>query len=278
MRFFKFPTSLLLLLLIFVKDFLVDAGRPLNVQVTLRGKKYSVSSVSSVRELQRNVEDQSGVSPENQGRVLFGGKKLKSSDILEDVGVEDGSVINVVPGKKKSTSSAMKVDSGDNSNKSTGSSSAGKGNLMEDMLRQAGVDKSQLDDLMNSMPGGGEGMPDMEESMKMMQEMMNSPIFQEYMNDPEKLEQSRQMILNNPMMKGMMAGMPGFSEILEDPVKWRETMVAAANMYKDMGPNLLNALGGGSAMSPGAFGLGNGNGAFGTGSASALDELSEGEE
>mmetsp|Transcript_3668 Transcript_3668/g.5043 ORF Transcript_3668/g.5043 Transcript_3668/m.5043 type:complete len:278 (+) Transcript_3668:112-945(+) len=277
MRFFKFPTSWPLLFLVFLKDILIDAGRPLNVQVTLRGKKYSVPSVSSVRELQINVQGQSGVSPENQGRVLFGGKKLKSSDVLEDVGVEDGSVINVVPGKKKSNSSAMKVESGDNNNKSAASPSA-EGNLMEDMLRQAGVDKSQLDDLMKAMPGGADGMPDMEESMKMMQEMMNSPIFQEYMNDPEKLEQSRQMILNNPMMKGMMAGMPCFSEILEDPIKWRETMVAAANMYKDMGPNLLNALGGGGAMPPGAFGLGNGNGAFGTGSASALDELSEGEE
>jgi hypothetical protein len=54
---------------------------------------------------------------------------------------------------------------------------------------------------MKSMGGGDGKPPSMEESMKMMQEMVNSPIFQEYMNDPERLEQSRQMILNNPMLK-----------------------------------------------------------------------------
>lgn len=46
-------------------------------------------------------------------------------------------------------------------------------------MKAAGVDSTQLDDLMKSMPGGGEGMPSMEESMKQMSEMMNSPIFQE---------------------------------------------------------------------------------------------------
>merc|ERR1711935_585795 len=96
--------------------------------------------------------------------------------------------------------------------------------MMESMLKRAGVDPTQMEELMKSMPGGGD-MPDMKESMDMMQSMMSSPIFQEYMSDPEKLEQSRQMILSNPMMKGMMAGMPGMDEILNDPIKWRETML-----------------------------------------------------
>ena len=133
-------------------------------------------------------------------------------------------------------------------------------------MKNAGIDASQIDDLMKSMPGGGEGMPSMEESMKMMQEMVNSPMFDEYMNDPEKLEQSRQMILNNPMMKGMMAGMPGMDEILNDPVKWRETMIAAGNMYKNMGGDLMKAMQGDSN----SFDL--------SGASAALDELSEGED
>ena len=36
----------------------------------------------------------------------------------------------------------------------------------------------------------------MEESMKAMGDMMNSPVFKEYMEDPEKLEESRQMLGN----------------------------------------------------------------------------------
>lgn len=232
----------------------------MNVQVVLRGKKYDVDSVSTVKELQTTVEDQSGISSTKQGRVLFGGRKLKSLDNLEDAGVEDGSVINIVPGKsggakKTSASSSATVPS----------DTGGAGNMMESMLKRAGVDPSQMEELMKSMPGGGEGgMPDMKESMDMMQSMMSSPIFQEYMSDPEKLEQSRQMILSNPMMKGMMAGMPGMDEILNDPVKWRETMLAAADMYKSMGSDLTKLMEGMEDSS--------------INSPTALDELSEGED
>ena len=52
----------------------------------------------------------------------------------------------------------------------------------------------------------------MKESMELMSNMMKSPIFQEYIADPEK---SRQMILTNPMLKSMMAGMPGMEELIE---------------------------------------------------------------
>ena len=235
-----------------------------------------------MKELQLSVKDQAGLDVAKQG-VLFGGRKLKPTDILEDVGVEDGCVINIVPssGKKSKPSSSAAASSVVNvNNNSESSSNAAAGNSMEEMLKKAGIDASQIDDLMKSMPGGGGNgqMPNLQESMGMMQDMMNSPLFKEYMNDPERLEQSRQMILNNPMMKGMMAGMPGFDEILNDPVKWRETMIAAADMYKNMGSDMMN--------NPGAFGLGGaGNDPFGMGgaaagssSSNALDELSEGEE
>ena len=55
---------------------------------------------------------------------------------------------------------------------------------------------------------------------------MNSPIFKEYMSDPDRLEESRQMILNNPMLKSMMAGMPGMEDLLNSPEAWREAMQA----------------------------------------------------
>lgn len=253
------------------------------MDAVLRGKKYSVSNVSTVKELQMSVKEQAGLDVAKQG-VLFGGRKLKPTDILEDVGVEDGSVINIVPssGNKKSKSSAGTTSSVVNVNNGESNAKKEGGNSMEEMLKKAGVDASQIDELMKSMPGGENGqMPNLQESMGMMQDMMNSPLFKEYMNDPERLEQSRQMILNNPMMKSMMAGMPGFDEILNDPVKWRETMIAAADMYKNMGSDMMNSMAG-MGGGPGAFGLGgNDPGAFGMGggsSSNALDELSEGEE
>jgi hypothetical protein len=248
-------------LLVLLPQSLLASG-PLSVQVTLRGKKYSVPSVTTVKDLQSTLESQSGISTKNQGRVLFGGKKLKPADVLEDVGVEDGSMINMVPGKS-SKDAVVNSDGG-----LGGLGGAGGDDWMKDMLKNAGLDPNQLDDLMNSMPGGGEGgMPSMEESMSMMQDMMNSPLFKEYMEDPEKLEQSRQMILSNPMMKGMMASMPGFDEILNDPVKWRETMIAAANMYKSMGSDLSKLMDGSADFS-----------GMGMGGPAGLDDLSEGED
>ena len=72
--------------------------------------------------------------------------------------------------------------------------------------------------------------------------------------------------LKPSMMKSMMGSMPGFDEILNDPVKWRETMVAAANMYKSMGSDLSKLMEG----NPDAFG--------GMGGPAGLDDLSEGED
>eukprot|EP00568_Trieres_chinensis_P008623 CAMPEP_0183302136 /NCGR_PEP_ID=MMETSP0160_2-20130417/8028_1 /TAXON_ID=2839 ORGANISM="Odontella Sinensis, Strain Grunow 1884" /NCGR_SAMPLE_ID=MMETSP0160_2 /ASSEMBLY_ACC=CAM_ASM_000250 /LENGTH=179 /DNA_ID=CAMNT_0025464867 /DNA_START=193 /DNA_END=729 /DNA_ORIENTATION=- len=116
------------------------------------------------------------------------------------------------------------------------------GSSMEEMMKAAGVDADKLDELMKSMPGGEGDMPSVEESMNAMQEMVNSPMFQQYMNDPEQLEKSRQMILENPMMKSMMGSMPGMEDILNDPEKWRETMQAAGEMYKNMGSNLMETM------------------------------------
>ena len=104
------------------------------------------------------------------------GKPLPPKSLLREAGVTDGANIVMTPG-------------------------AGS---MQDLMKQAGVDTDKLDDLMKSMGlnGAGDGKaPSMEESMNMMKDMMNSPMIKDMMSDPERLEQSRQMILNNPMMK-----------------------------------------------------------------------------
>jgi hypothetical protein len=263
------------------------ASKPLqNLQVTLRGKKYDISDVSTVKDLQSRIKAESGLSSEQQGRLLFGGKRLQPNDVLSDVGVEDGGQLNMVPSTtkskpKKSAGTASTVSSGSSSGGSGGAAAAAASvNPMQEFMKQAGMDGDQLDDIMKSMGGNGEKMPTMEESMEMMAEMMNSPIFQEFMNDPEKLEESRQMILGNPMLKSMMAGMPGMEDILNDPEAWRETMQAAANLYQSMDNNALM-----EAMMSGGMGGGMGGANPGAGlfdgaldnsaAAAALDELDE---
>lgn len=278
-------------------SFFSNASKPYTIHATLRGKKYTIPEVTTVEDVQNSLHDQSGLKASEQS-VLFGGQKLKPADILEHLGVEDGSVMNVVP-RKKSTSSSKKKsqtsvatstvgDKGDVStptNVSNNGSGGGGGGFagmpnMEEMLKQSGLDPSMFNGMLNNKDGEGGGMPDMAQTAKMMQDMMKSPLFEQYLNDPERMEQSRQMIMENPMMKGMMSSLPGFDEILNDKDKFRETMLAAAQMYKEMGSSMMGGMDGG--MGNDLFG---GAGSFGgleneatAGSSSALDELSEGED
>merc|ERR1711935_113896 len=118
------------------------------------------------------------------------------------------------------------------------------------------------------------------------------PLFTEYMNDPIKLEEARQMILTNPMLKGMLSGMPGMSQLLESKESWATAMQAAGQMMQSMDADEMIRMaeqtqsmmaGGGFPGMPGAGGMdgmgGMGGGLFGDGnipkattSTTALDE------
>ena len=163
---------------------------------------------------------------------------------------------------------------------------------MKEMLESSGIDTNKMEEMVKNMMGGGGAdgglgglfggrQPSLEDSMDMMSGMMNSPLFTQMMNDPEKLEESRQMILKNPMMKSMLEMNPQMAQIINDPVAWRESMQAAAKMYQEMDKDELLA-----AMKEGAAAAGSGvppdgmpSGLFGDSAASttssALDELDE---
>jgi len=215
-----------------------------DIQVSLRGKKYDLTGVDTVQELQDQLSEQSGVAPSKQGRVLFNGKRLSSEDNLIEAGVKDGDQLNIVPKSKSSKSSTTKKQATATTAASASENPGASG--MDDILK--GLGGAGMDDLMKNFGGGeGGGAPDLKESMEMMSGMMNSPIFKEYMSDPARLEESRQMILNNPMLKSMMAGMPGMEELLNSPEAWREAMQAAAAMYENMDQNdLMQAMMGGA--------------------------------
>lgn len=255
-----------------------------DIQVTLRGKKYDLENVETVKELQDRLSEESGVDPTKQGRVLFNGKRLTPEETLSQAGVKSGDQLNVVP-KSKSKSSGSNSGKKSTTTASSSSSTTAAASSSSSEASTSGMDSlfkglgtEGLDEMMKNM--GGEGAPSMQESMEMMSSMMNSPIFKEYMSDPEKLEESRQMILNNPMLKSMMAGMPGMEELLNSPDAWREAMQAAAAMYQNMDQNdLMQAMMGGASGAPmpgsglsGLFDEESGK------SNTLLDELSEGED
>lgn len=233
-----------------------------NLKVSFVGKNYDVAKATLAEDVSKDIQKQSGGEETSEiaklPQVMWGGKKLAPTAFLRDEGVTDGCTIDCLPGE---------------------------GTNMQDMLKQAGLDTSKLDELMGGMGMGGDGkMPSMEESAKMMKDMMNSPMIKDMMSDPERLEQSRQMILNNPMLKSMMAGMPGMDQLLNDPVAWREAMQAAAQMYQNMDPSqMMNAMmgqnmGGGLPGGGDLGGLFDGLDSNNAAAAATLDELSEGDD
>ena len=269
--------------------------------------------MTTVSELQERLEEQSGIPPAKQGRILFNGKRLGGGSSstavasLSEAGVAEGDQLNCVPAKKSSskkksttTTTAAAATTGASAAPPAAAASSETDSLADivkglEGALGGGPGGGGLDDMMSKlmsggMPGGGEGgMPDMAESMQMMKELTNSPLFSQYMNDPEKLEESRQMILNNPMMKAMMASMPGMSDILEDKEAWAQAMMAAAGIMQAMDPEdmlkMMEAGGGAGGMGgmpPGMGGMGGmgGAGLFDNAGAasSALDELSEDDE
>jgi len=318
----------------------VDAAVPTpisNVQVTLKGKKYQIDDVTTVAELQERLEEQSGISPSKQGKILHQGKRLSATTAgghLSEAGVSEGDQLNCVPAKKKSTtSSSTKKKSSASSLTSAAASTAaapaaataaagagGSDTSLADIMKGFGLGgegggeggagaggpgglDAMIQKMMSGAGGGAEGagggMPDMKESMAMLKELTNSPLFSEYMNDPTKLEESRQMILQNPMMKTMMSSMPGMSELLENKEVWAQTMIAAGQMMKNMDSDDMikmmeaqaGAMGGAGGMPGGMGGAMGGAGAGGMpdmsslfgdnptlSTTSALDELSEGED
>lgn len=240
------------------------AGKPVqSLQVSLRGKKYTVSGVETVQELREKIGRKSGVELEKHD-VLFSGRRLKSRDVLSEIGVKDGAQLTLIPAKTSNPAAKY----GNASSKSSSSAEV----TMEKYMQNSGMDTEKLQEMMKGFSSGTTGGgPSVKESMEMMSSMMKSPMFQEYMSDPKQLENSRKMILENPMLKSMLSSMPGLEDILSDPVAWRQTMVAAANMYKNMDPDqLLKAMGQLGGDMTGLDGSGENAAA-----AAALDELDE---
>mmetsp|Transcript_17387 Transcript_17387/g.54299 ORF Transcript_17387/g.54299 Transcript_17387/m.54299 type:complete len:163 (-) Transcript_17387:311-799(-) len=95
-----------------------------------------------------------------------------------------------------------------------------------------GEDPLGGDSILGGLPGG---MPtDMAEYEKMMESLMDSPMMQEFLNDPEKMELSRQALLNNPMAMQMIKSMPGLEDIVHDKEKWAERMKASKEQFDAM--------------------------------------------
>lgn len=88
---------------------------------------------------------------------------------------------------------------------------------------------------LSALMGGGAGAGGMEQLIAQLPQMMNglmkTPMLQDYLSNPDKQEQSRDAILNNPLLKGFLESDPEFARVVNDPEKWRASMEAAKSLF-----------------------------------------------
>ena len=164
---------------------------PTSVTASVRGKKYEVEA-ETVEEFISKVCEVANLDPEQQS-VLFKGKILNSSDILQEIGVQKSDILMIVKGKRSRSKQEIESDS-----------------------QSMNVDSLMGSDKMPSSPA------DMQNAMKAMDNLLDSNFVDEYFKDDETLENARKQMLENLDQYEKM--MPGFKnqamEIVSSPEKW----------------------------------------------------------
>ncbi|EME29115.1 Peptidyl-prolyl cis-trans isomerase Mip [Galdieria sulphuraria] len=232
---------------------------------TFNKQQFDVSvgestNIYTVHSLQEKIAEVSGIVADRQ-TLLYKGQVLDPDAPLANYSVSDGVTINVVRrvGAKPSgnnsknhsdVSSSSETVSEDKKRTEASSSSAsvGLGTITEDTLssymKNLGMsstfpntdNQSQLSHLVQSLMGGAQsGSGDMGSMSEMLSSIWQTPAMQEYLNDPEKLEASRQAVKNNPFLQPWIQADPEFSKVLNDPERWKESMEAAKMMFSKTG-------------------------------------------
>lgn len=220
---FKLILVCVLICSVLICTVVANAGG-ISVIANIRGKKYEIVA-ETVEEFTEKAESMADLEAGQQS-VLFRGKVLNAGDRLEDVGVQENDVLNVLKGRKpRAAASADALDSLDLSEEEPAELAGGMGGGMP------------------GIPGMGPGMPagmdkeQMEAAMKQMDQLLDSNFVDEYFSDDDKLEKARLNMLEN-LDQFDNGSMPGFREqaleIASSPEKWMEAMNTAKNQILDM--------------------------------------------
>lgn len=223
---------------------------------TVQGKKLDLTA-STVAELQQQVASAQGLRADRQA-VFFKGKKLDPSETLADAGVKNGDALTVTASRGKSAVADSKVVAG----------SGGSGLDVDDDVDNE-LDAIPAAAASGGLGGGSGGMMDAMFGGAQSKEVL------EALDNPVKLEQSRQALLNHPMYKQMAAQVPGLAEAVNDPKKWKETMGQAREMMGKVAAGGKEAAEVRQAMEAGMkyFGGPGGAGAAGSMGMGGLDSL-----
>lgn len=247
---------------------------PLSIKARcFNGQSYDLaldSPSATVTDLQTSISQASGITPDRQ-TILFKGQVLKPGSPLSEYSLVEGNVVNVVRRIGKSSARSAPPAPAPAPAPAPSPTSA----PAADPEPETAPQPPSLDEMMRSLnmggaPGlgtgpagmppdlgallggaGGAGLggglgagagaanPNMEQLLAQLPQMMNglfqTPMMQEYLNDPDMQEQSRDAIMNNPLLKGVLENEPEFAKVVNDPEKWRASMEAAKNLLGSSG-------------------------------------------
>lgn len=83
--------------------------------------------------------------------------------------------------------------------------------------------------------GAGGAPPNMDSIMQqlpaMMNGLLNTPMLQDFLQDPAKQEESRAALMNSPLLKHVVDSDPEFAKVVNDPEKWKASMAAARSLF-----------------------------------------------
>jgi len=205
----------------------------------ITGKKFDVNA-ETVEEFTAKVEEAAGLEAGQQS-VLFRGKVLTPADNLEELGITEGDVLNVVKGRKQrkvvrspeevASDNALSRPSasmpGSVSMGGGGGAGAGGAGALGNMM---GMPSAEQIAEMSKNP------EQMEQAMQAMDQLLDGNYFEEYFADDDKLETARQQMLGSLDQYDQM--MPGFkeqaAEIASSPEKWRDAMMQAKAQITNM--------------------------------------------
>jgi ubiquilin len=230
----------------------------------LSDKVYDVDieSTASILELKAVLADISGV-PATDQKLIFKGKMLKDSDILNQVGVESGSALHMVQTKAAPTTGG------------TGTTKATESSTTQPTTQPTNASGFGIPTNMSSGGFGllnelGFGTGGNNNANNPYAAMMQNPMFQQMMqsmlSNPELM---RNMINSNPMLKQMVDNNPELQTALNDPQMLQmmsdpQVMQAAMGMAGRMGNNPLGAMMGGQGSFPSPGGQSGTSGTTGT--------------
>ncbi|KAJ8550150.1 hypothetical protein K7X08_033857 [Anisodus acutangulus] len=213
------------------KDDIAGGGETVTINVRCsNGSKFSVQvSLDSTVGSFKSILSQPSDIPAEQQRLIYKGRILKDDQTLKSYGLEADHTVHLVRGFAAAASVSATNAVNPNANQD-----APRDAVPNVGAPFAGAGGAPLFPGLGSGGGPfGAGLPDFErvqqqltQNPNMMRDMMNMPLVQNLMNNPEII---CNLIMNNPQLREIMDRNPELAHVLNDPTTLRQTMEAARN-------------------------------------------------